>query len=116
MDGPLPDLPEWSEAARRSVRMIWACVKDTVNTAQRPYVYNLRVAQDRSYIANGMVVHNCDDLAEADDHGFGPGFYPPEEFPIAPHPNCACGAGAVIMRPVAEWGTPTSGNAEDEDA
>lgn len=32
----------------------------------------------------------CDELAEADDFGLGPGMYPPEEVPEKPHPQCLC--------------------------
>lgn len=48
----------------------------------------------------------CDELAEADDYGFGPGFYPPDAWPLAPHPNCGCYAGEIRFRPVEEWATP----------
>lgn len=45
----------------------------------------------------------CDDLANADEYGYGPGFYPPDKWPTAPHPNCACYAGDVVFHPVSEW-------------
>jgi hypothetical protein len=45
----------------------------------------------------------CDELAEADDFGYGPGYYPPTSWPLAPHPNCGCYQGAVQMKPVSEW-------------
>lgn len=45
----------------------------------------------------------CDELANADEHGFGPGFYPPAEWPDAPHPHCGCYQGDVIFHPVDEW-------------
>lgn len=40
------------------------------------------------------VPDECDDLASA-DMGYGPGMYPPEDWPDAPHPNCQCGQGDV---------------------
>ena len=40
------------------------------------------------------VPDECDDLAAA-DVGYGPGMYPPEEWPDAPHPNCQCGQGDI---------------------
>lgn len=46
----------------------------------------------------------CDDLAEADDFDLGPGWYPPEEWPDAPHPYCGCYQGDVQLLPVADWG------------
>lgn len=45
----------------------------------------------------------CDDLAEANQYGFGPGYYPPERFPDGPHPHCACYAGDIILKDAAEW-------------
>ena len=45
----------------------------------------------------------CDELATADEHGFGPGFYPPAEWPDAPHPHCGCYAGDVVFYPVEQW-------------
>lgn len=48
----------------------------------------------------------CDVLAEADAYGLGPGFFPPELWPQAPHPYCACYQGAVEIRPPGEWKTP----------
>lgn len=33
---------------------------------------------------------DCDALADSDDFGLGPGVYPPDEVPDAPHPNCFC--------------------------
>lgn len=48
----------------------------------------------------------CEDIA-AEDIGYGPGFYPPEQWPVAPHPNCACYAGEVLFKPVSEWGDST---------
>lgn len=44
----------------------------------------------------------CDDLATA-DVGHGPGYYPMDEWPVAPHPNCACYAGDVKLKPIGEW-------------
>ncbi len=40
------------------------------------------------------VPDECDDVAK-EDVGFGPGWYPPEEWPDAPHPNCQCGQGEI---------------------
>jgi len=41
-----------------------------------------------------VVEDDCDDVANA-DVGYGPGWYPPEEWPAAPHPNCQCGQGDI---------------------
>lgn len=43
-----------------------------------------------------QVRDRCDDLAEDDQHGHGPGMYPPEEWPLAPHPFCACYQGGPM--------------------
>lgn len=32
----------------------------------------------------------CDELADEDRHGLGPGMFPPEEVPAKPHPQCLC--------------------------
>lgn len=84
----------------RSVRNIWfqACAEDisfaphhaTVEAlpATGEDVFNLEVEDDHSYVANGIVVHNCDLLAEQNLHGLGPGVYPTrEQTPWPAHPN-----------------------------
>lgn len=48
----------------------------------------------------------CDVLATIDAYGYGPGVWVLESFPTAPHPHCGCTHGAVVTRPVNEWGTP----------
>lgn len=45
----------------------------------------------------------CDDLARANDYGLGPGVYPMNEFPVAPHPHCGCYQGDVVFRPPEQW-------------
>ena len=51
-------------------------------------VFNLEVEDDHSYIANGIVVHNCDLLSTQNLHGLGPGVYPTVEGSGWPaHPN-----------------------------
>ena len=45
----------------------------------------------------------CEVLAKANWHGMGPGFFPPEAWPIAPHPFCSCYAGSVKLRPPSQW-------------
>lgn len=45
----------------------------------------------------------CDMLAETDAYGYGPGYYPPDKWPVGPHPHCGCMAGAVAIRPPEEW-------------
>lgn len=67
---------------------------------------------------SGNMDEDCDECAElaaADDYGFGEGFYPPDAWPLAPHPNCACYAGDVIFTPVEEWGGETQPADADED-
>lgn len=48
----------------------------------------------------------CEILASVDWYGFGPGFFPPEAWPLTGHPFCACVQGSVILRPPAEWQQP----------
>lgn len=52
------------------------------------------------------VVDECDVLAETDFHGLGPGVYPAELWPTAPHPHCGCYAGTPAMRRPSEWFEP----------
>lgn len=51
-------------------------------------VYNIEVEEDHSYVANGLVVHNCDLLASQNLYGLGPGVYPSsDKTPWPAHPN-----------------------------
>lgn len=50
-------------------------------------VFNLEVDDDHSYVANGLVVHNCDMHAHANLYGLGPGIYPFGKSPWPAHPN-----------------------------
>lgn len=61
-------------------------------------VYNLEVAGDHTYFANGVLVHNCDLLANQNLFGLGPGGYPADHLPDTPHTNCTCSAIAIIDR------------------
>ena len=61
----------------------------TVFRAEGGDVFNLGVGNDQSYVAGGIVVHNCDALAHA-DNGHGPGVYEPGSVPAFPHPRCRC--------------------------
>ncbi len=90
----------WVSAACRSVRrfLFQACAE---HISFKPHhaivdkldatgeeVFNLEVEGDHSYVANGIVVHNCDLLAEQNVHGLGPGVYPTrEQTPWPAHPN-----------------------------
>lgn len=49
----------------------------------------------------------CDILAESDLYGYGPGMYPPHDWPAGPHPFCGCTqAGPVRVRPPSTWNQP----------
>lgn len=48
----------------------------------------------------------CDVLAETDAYGYGPGFYPPDAWPVHPHPHCGCYAGRTKFRRPSEWAQP----------
>lgn len=48
----------------------------------------------------------CDVLSSMNAYGFGPGFYPVEYWPAAPHPHCGCYQGEVLQRMPSEWGKP----------
>jgi hypothetical protein len=65
---------------------------------------------------------HCDALALLDLHGYGPGFFPHDAWPLAPHPHCACTQGGPTKyRPVSEWnkpkepGRPIQANVHDHD-
>lgn len=51
----------------------------------------------------------CDDYAEADLYGLGPGGYPKGEEPPTPHPNCLCSVAPIVedthefATRIAEW-------------
>lgn len=51
-------------------------------------------------------VDECDLFAETDAYGYGAGFYPPDRWPVNPHPHCLCSPGAAQLRRPSEWGTP----------
>lgn len=51
------------------------------------HVYNIGVADDHSYVAAGIVVHNCDYYASANLHGLGAGVYPQGNHPYPAHPE-----------------------------
>jgi len=59
-------------------------------------VWNLAIEEDESYVAGGIVVHNCDILAGQNLYGLGPGGYPVDEVPDTPHPNDLCVQVAII--------------------
>lgn len=53
-----------------------------------------------------FVPDECDVIAGVDAYGLGRGVYPPERWPVAPHPYCACYQGDVVFRSTELWGTP----------
>lgn len=96
-----PTALAWVQADCRTVHRAWlgaSCADDIAFTTQHPIieklpatgeeVFNLEVQDDHSYLANGLVVHNCDLLAAQNLHGLGPGVYPDRErCPWPAHPN-----------------------------
>jgi hypothetical protein len=95
-----------------------ATVQSDAERIARSEIMNALRAANRLALSRGGIVlavawqtsgnhvgpDECDDLAQA-DVGYGPGFYPPNQFPDAPHPNCACYAGAVQLLPPEDWPT-----------
>ncbi len=57
----------------------------------------------------------CDEIAEESSDGYPPGFYLLDEWPLAPHPFCACGQGAVMFLPTEEWFGSDQEPTEDEE-
>lgn len=96
-----PTVLAWGAGACRSVRRALSgasCAHDIAFTTQHPFieklpatgeeVFNLEVQDDHSYVANGLVVHNCDLLAAQNLHGLGAGVYPDRaRCPWPAHPN-----------------------------
>ena len=74
----------------------YATLNATGHATSASEVFNIEVEEDHSYVANGMVVHNCDLLANQNLHGLGPGGYPADSVPPTPHPNCTCTQTAII--------------------
>ena len=86
--------PSASGTSRKPVEclLVGASELSTTDT----HVYNLEVAEDHTYFAGGILVHNCDVLASQDLDGLGPGGYLPESVPSTPHPNDLCSQVAII--------------------
>lgn len=61
-------------------------------------MFNLEVAEDHTYFAQGVLVHNCDLLANQNLYGLGPGGYPVDAVPPTPHVNCMCSTVAITDR------------------
>jgi len=75
------------DATETPVKLI---AKQFIRASKSEIIYNLAVEGDNSYTANGIAVHNCDDLAEHDE-GLGKGVYSPgNEPPYPAHPSCLC--------------------------
>ena len=90
----------WVSAAFRSVRKVlgFSCPNHIAFATRHPIVeqltatgedvFNIEVADDHSYIAAGVVVHNCDLLAAQNLYGLGAGVYPDAKTcPWPAHPN-----------------------------
>jgi hypothetical protein len=90
----------WVSAVYRSVRKVFGLsyLNHIAFTTLHPIVdklpatgedvFNLEVADDHSYIAAGVVVHNCDLLASQNLYGLGRGVYPDaKRCPWPAHPN-----------------------------
>lgn len=97
---PAPTGPGWVSRAWSIVHraLFGACahhmaltpthaIVDNLPTPGEP-VFNFEVEDDHSYVANGLVVHNCDLLSTQNLHGLGAGVYPDREsVPWPAHPN-----------------------------
>lgn len=96
-----------------AMRSLWSDVKmiarsevaNALREATAQSMTESRIVQAAKWQTSGnhQIEDECDELAE-EDVGYGPGYYPPEDWPDAPHPNCACYAGDVHLRPVDQWG------------
>lgn len=80
-----------SESCRRSYIGTGVVVSADDVESEGEDVFNLEVYEHHSYVAGGIVVHNCDMHARADLFGLGPGNYPKAKAPRPPfHPFCWC--------------------------
>lgn len=108
-----PDMRPSDVAGMRSLRY------DATRIARSEIMNSLREANAQSMAASGLVLASkwqlsgshpeedvCDLIAGADLYGFGPGFYPPDRWPLAAHPHDQCYAGAVKMREPKDWVKP----------
>lgn len=70
----------------------WVIVVKHLEDSKGEFVFNLEVEDDHTYVAGGLVVHNCDVHARANLFGLGPGNYPKAKAPRPPfHPHCLPG-------------------------
>ena len=96
----VPTAQGWVSAACRSVRrsLVDSCADHIAFTPRHTIVellkstgepvFNIEVEDDHSYVANGLVVHNCDLLAAQNLYGLGTGVYPSASAcPWPAHPN-----------------------------
>jgi len=67
-DNPLP-VVSWENAwfSRQSQEVATTIVNSVESIETPEYVYNIRVAEDHNYYANGVLVHNCDDPHNIDE-------------------------------------------------
>lgn len=110
------DLPQGITASRvAGLRTVKSdakrvAVTETANAQRAATAHALRtvpaiVAARWTLSAVHPIEDECDDLAGADDYGFGVGFYPLDEWPDAPHPLCLCGAGQIVWKLPESWGS-----------
>ena len=84
-------------------------VSETNNALREANVMAMQaspIVQAARWQRSGNEDEDCEEcayLAEADEFGHGEGYWPVDEFPTAPHPNCTCYPGDVIFTPVEEW-------------
>ena len=98
-----------SDSRRIAVTETMNALREANNQAMQvsPVVRAVRWQRSGRHGGLPSTPDECDVLAECDFYGFGPGYYPPERFPLAPHPYCACvQGGPTLLRPPSEWADP----------
>ena len=116
----LEDIPEklrWTEGISRSVRGRGTIHYNALRLARteigNAYHEAEVMAARASKVVSGLKwnlspMHGmydvCDQLADQDMYGLGPGIYPPGDTPLCPHPNDMCYVTREIL-PVEQWGT-----------
>lgn len=86
--------PSSSGISRMPVECLFLGASELTTTD--PHVFNLEVAEDHTYFAGGILVHNCDVLASQDLDGLGPGGYLPGNVPSTPHPSDLCSVSPIV--------------------
>ena len=112
----IPETLRWTKGISRSVRGRGTIHYNALRLARteiaNAYHEAEVMAATASKVVSGLkwnlspahgIYDVCDQLADQDVYGMGPGVYPPEDTPLCPHPNDMCYVTREIL-PVEMWG------------